>query len=163
MILGILSDTHGHVDAMAAAMKLLKQAGAGAFIHCGDVGSTAVLDFLAGEQAWFVFGNTDLDHTRLESYARTIGVTCLKDFGIIELQSRRIGVFHGDDIALYHQLIAQQQLDYLLQGHTHESEDRTVGKIRLINPGALFRARIKSVATLDLTTDTLKIRPLADL
>ena len=36
MILGILSDTHGRVDAMAEAMRVLRGAGADFFIHCGD-------------------------------------------------------------------------------------------------------------------------------
>jgi len=35
VLIGILSDTHDRVDAMAAAMKLLRDAGAQFFIHCG--------------------------------------------------------------------------------------------------------------------------------
>ena len=51
MILGILSDTHGHARRTAAAVRLLQQLGAEAFVHCGDVGSPDVLDELAGRRA----------------------------------------------------------------------------------------------------------------
>ena len=47
MVLGILSDTHGHARRTAAAVRLLEQLGAEAFVHCGDIGSPDVLDELA--------------------------------------------------------------------------------------------------------------------
>ena len=67
MLIGILSDTHDRVEAMAEAMRVLKEAGARYFIHCGDVGSERVLDYLAGEPGGFVFGNTDWDRGRASS------------------------------------------------------------------------------------------------
>ena len=60
-------------------------------------------------------------------------------------------MIHGDDAALKRRLILGQQHDYLLQGHTHVPHDQRIGRTRLINPGALHRARTKTVATLDLT------------
>ena len=48
MVLGILSDTHDTADAMTVAVALLQSRGAEFFIHCGDVGSTRILDCLAG-------------------------------------------------------------------------------------------------------------------
>ena len=156
MLLGILSDTHDRVDAMAAAMKLLREAGAEFYVHCGDVGSERVLDHLAGVPAAFVFGNTDWDRAALARYAESIGVACHGSFADLDLGGKRIAVTHGDDFRLKQRLIAEQKHDYLLQGHTHVRADTRLGATRLINPGALHRAREKTVALLDTTTDTLK-------
>lgn len=153
VFVGILSDTHDRVDAMAAAMKLLRDAGAEFFIHCGDVGSERVLDHLAGVAAAFVFGNTDWDRAGLARYAQSIGVACHGAFADLELGGKRFAVIHGDDFKLKQRLLAEQRHDYLLQGHTHVRADERVGKVRLINPGALHRAREKSVALLDTGTD----------
>jgi hypothetical protein len=153
MLVGIISDTHGRTEAMAAAMQLLQSQGATYFIHCGDVGSGRVLDYLAGLEAGFVWGNCDWDRSALERYARSIGVPCLGRFGEMVLEDKKLGVFHGDDARLKRKLLAEQRHDYLLQGHTHLAEDRRLGRTRLINPGALHRADPKSVAVLDTTTD----------
>ena len=53
------------------------------------------------------------------------------------------------------QLTTEQQHDYLLVGHTHVRSDTRQGRIRVINPGALYRASIKTVALLNLATDRL--------
>jgi putative phosphoesterase len=156
VLVGILSDTHDRVDAMAAAVKLLRQRGAEFFVHCGDVGSERVLDHLAGLPGAFVFGNTDWDRAALARYAQSIGVACHGSFADLELGGKRVAVTHGDDFKLKQRLLAEQQHDYLLQGHTHIRTDERVGRTRLINPGALQRAKEKTVALLDTTTDRVE-------
>src|SRR5205085_6025996 len=66
MRLGILSDTHGNLATSAAGVRALLDAGAEYLIHCGDVGSTEILELLAGHPAVFVFGNTDWDRHPLQ-------------------------------------------------------------------------------------------------
>lgn len=155
MILGILSDTHDRVEAMAAAMDLLRRHGAEFFVHCGDVGSERVLDHLAGVRGAFVFGNTDWDRPALSRYAAQIGVACHGDLADLELGGKKIAVTHGDDFKLKQRVLSEQRHDYLLQGHTHVRADQRVGRTRVINPGALHRAKEKTVATLDTVTDKL--------
>lgn len=155
MVIGILSDTHGRADAAAAAMRLLKGAGAAFFVHCGDVGTEAVLDALAGEPAAFVFGNCDWDRDPLRRYAALVGVACHGTVADLDLGGKRVAVVHGDDARLRQQLLAAGTYDYLFQGHTHVPHDECVGRTRVINPGALHRAKMKTVATLDLATDRL--------
>ena len=156
MIIGILSDTHDRADAMAAGMRALKAAGAGFFIHCGDVGSERVLDLLAGEPAAFVWGNTDWDRAGLKRYAEAIGIACHGAMADLSLGGKRIAVIHGDDGKLKRALLDAQQHDYLLQGHTHVAADERVGRTRVINPGALFRTSRKTVAALDLAADRVQ-------
>jgi predicted phosphodiesterase len=47
--------------------------------------------------------------------------------------------------------------DYLLHGHTHVTRDERVGKTRLINPGALFRAARYTAAVLDPSSDDVEL------
>ena len=102
MILGILSDTHGHQHAAAAAVRLLKEAGAEALVHCGDVGGMAVLDELAVLPAWFVRGNTDEPGSLLIEYARSIGITPPMDVPLrIDLDGHSLAVFHGHELAIW--------------------------------------------------------------
>ena len=154
--IGILSDTHDRHHALLAGIAALRSAGAEYFIHCGDVGSPEILEQLAGLPLAFVWGNTDFERRQLQSDAQTLGITCLGAHGILELDGKRIGVLHGDDFQLKRRLLVEQTIDYLLQGHTHVREDTRVGRIRVINPGALHRAAQKTVALLDLASDELQ-------
>jgi uncharacterized protein len=155
VIIGILSDTHDRADTMAAALEILRQASAEFYIHCGDIGSQRCIDLLAGLKSAFVFGNTDFDRVALARYAASIDIPCYGNFADLRLDNKRIAVTHGDDYKLKQRLLAAQEHDYFLQGHTHIRADERIGKTRLINPGALHRATQKTVATLDTTADKL--------
>jgi uncharacterized protein len=162
VIVGILSDTHDRPHAMMQGVRVLQQRGAEFIIHCGDVGSPALLDHLAGVPSAFVWGNTDWDRLSLQRYAAAIGVTCCGSFGELELDGRRFAVLHGDDDRLRRRVLDAQKHDYLLQGHTHVRHDERIGRIRLINPGALHRAAVKTVAVLDTAHDDLRFETIAE-
>jgi putative phosphoesterase len=155
MLIGILSDTHDHADIMKRAIDILTGAGAEFFIHCGDIGGQQVLDQLAGVKAAFVWGNTDWQRLPLQRYAQSLGICCYGAMGDFELGGKRIALLHGDDSPLMQRLLDSQKYDYLFHGHTHVRRDERVGRTRVINPGALHRAKEKSVALLDLATDKL--------
>lgn len=157
-MIGILSDTHDHVDAMAAAMQVLQAGGAEHYIHCGDVGGPAVLDHLAGVSASLVWGNNDWDRRDLERYAGRLGIACYGSLANLKLGGKTFAVIHGDDLRLRQSILTAQQHDYLLQGHTHVRHDERVGRTRIINPGALHRAKPKTVALLETDTDRLEFR-----
>ena len=140
---------------MAAAMAVLSGQNAEFFIHCGDVGGERVIDQLAGKPSAFVWGNNDFDRPTLAQYAQSLGISCLDEFGDLTLAGKRFAILHGDDSRLREQLLLEQRHDYMLQGHTHIRQDQRVGAIRMINPGALFRAAKKTVAVLDTATDRL--------
>lgn len=156
MLIGILSDSHDHAEAMAAGVAMLRARGAQYFLHCGDVGTERVLDHLAGLKAAFVWGNTDWDRAPLARYAETLGITCCGVFGDLTLDGKKIALLHGDDHVLKQRLLREQRHDYLLHGHTHVRLDQRVGTIRVINPGALHRASQKTVALLDTAKDTME-------
>ena len=155
MRVGILSDTHDRVAAMKAAIQVLRDNNAEFYIHCGDVGSERILDHLAGLPSAFVWGNNDWDRAPLQRYAAKLGIACHGMLGEFELGGKRFAVIHGDDERVKQRILAGQNHDYLLQGHTHIRNDKKIGAIRCINPGALYRAAVKTVAILDTETDKL--------
>ena len=156
MVIGILSDTHDRVETTRAAVEMLRVGGAEYYLHCGDVGSELVLDVLAGLPSAFVFGNNDWDRRGLQRYAEHLRLRCLGDAGEVELGGKSFCILHGDDLRRMRVALDAQRFDYLLHGHTHVKRDERVGRTRVINPGALHRAREKTVALLDTATDGLR-------
>ncbi|MGE5612462.1 MAG: metallophosphoesterase [Bacillota bacterium] len=157
MLIGILSDTHDNTAVTAAAVDLLKRRGAEYFLHCGDVGSCLVLDYLAGLPAAFVWGNCDSGRVELQRYAEKLGITCCGAFGDLTLDGKRVALMHGDDYRLKQRLLREQEYDYLCQGHTHVPQDIRVGRIHVINPGALHRARPRTLGLLDTAKGAVEI------
>lgn len=176
MILGILSDTHGFDQRATCAVALLERLGAEAFVHCGDIGGEAVLDELAGRQTWLVPGNIDAPNLTLMHYAESLGLHMPDAIPLeIEIAGRTIAVYHGHEphfnrlirALRHHDLAAFESLtrglDYLLYGHAHVAAETRIGQVRMINPGALERARRYTVATLDLARDTLRFWQVDEL
>lgn len=157
MLLGILSDTHDELDRTLRAVQLLRAAGAEALVHCGDVTTPPVLAACAALPCWFVFGNHDSDTV---PYLRRAGTeqlaVCLEWGGVMELGGRRVGVTHGHLTSDLRHVLADGP-EIVLTGHTHYAFDRVEGGVRRINPGALHRADVFSVALLDLLTGELHI------
>ena len=156
MRLGILSDTHNEVARTRLAVELLRDAGAEALIHCGDLASPPIVELLAVLPCWFVFGNHDADSVpMLRQAAAEFGPVCLEWGGVVELGGRRVGVAHGHMTTDIRQVLAQQP-EFLLSGHSHLPNDVTLGTLRRINPGALHEAEKFTAAVLNLTSGELE-------
>jgi putative phosphoesterase len=156
VILGLLSDTHDRFTAAQAAVQTLRANGAEHLLHAGDVGKEQIIDLLTGGPAAFVWGNNDFDRVSLASYATSLSVDCLGVFGELELDGKKIALTHGDDDKLVRRVLEEQRHDYLITGHTHVRHDRRKGRVRWINPGALHRVGVKTVAILDTSSDVLR-------
>jgi len=153
MLIGILSDTHDRVKAAAAGLAALRQAGVKMVVHCGDIGGEEILEMLAESPALCVWGNTDVERVDLSRYAAKLGIDCRGEFAELDLEGKKIAVTHGDNVRLMQRVTRGEQYDYLLHGHTHVARDWRLGRVRIINPGALYRAAKKTVATLDTSND----------
>jgi len=172
MIIGILSDTHGAVARTAAAIELLKQQGAKAFVHCGDIGDPAVIEQFAGLRAWFVRGNMDDVSSPPGPHLKTLELPEPQPGPLhLELSGQRLVVFHGHErdfekltrlaeTGRFDELQKAAKTRYVLFGHTHRAFDRLFGSVRFLNPGAVCRANPCTVATLDLRQDLVRFFPL---
>lgn len=160
MIVGLVSNTHGRADAMAAALSALRDRGADLIVHCGDVGGRQVLDEMAKMDAAFVWGDRDKDRMGLLRYAQKANVVCFGVLGELDLDGKRAVLVHGDDKKLVHRLLDEQQYDYLLYGHDPAGEDRKVGKTRVINPGELHGGPSQNCALFSTTSGEAKFLTL---
>ena len=79
--------------------------------------------------------------------------------GIISCEEKKLAVTHGDEPEVLQQLLATKP-DYLFTGHTHVAKDVRQGKTAPVNPGALQRAVVKSVAVVDLAKDRVEFLKL---
>lgn len=156
MKIGILSDSHNHRERTGQAVALLQDAGAEALFHCGDLTTPEIVEIGAVLPFYFTFGNHDADSTPLlDQAAGELGAHCLRWGGEVKLASKRIALVHGHITRDLRPLL-EAEPDYLLTGHSHQTHDFYEGLTRRINPGALFRAKVFTVALLDLTTDDLQ-------
>lgn len=162
MRLGILSDTHDELARTRVAVQILRDEGAAALIHCGDLTSPPVVEAMAVLPCWFVFGNHDADTVpALRLAAAEFGPICLGWGGVVELGGRLIGVTHGHMTTDVRRVLADQP-EFMMSGHSHLSSDTMVGSVRRINPGALHRADEYTVTVLDLTTGRLQVLRVFD-
>ncbi len=159
MLIGVLSDTHGRIGPLHEALRVLREKGVKAYLHCGDIGEHGprgnprpVLDKLAGTGCRFVWGNNDEAAPADVAYARDLGLDPLGDRATLNLGGCRIRIEHGDDLRELKRLTtsANGECDLLLTGHSHIAHDRRHGTLRWVNPGALHRASVYTVATVDL-------------
>ena len=156
MLIGVLSDTHGNLRTTAAALRVLAARQVACVLHCGDIDDATTVGLFENVPAHFVLGNCDVNVSSLGLAARAVGATLHGRFAELELAGRRIAILHGDDQARLAEAAAGGRYDYVFCGHTHAAEDRRAGPTRIINPGALDRARPKTFVLLNLATDELE-------
>jgi len=151
MHIAILSDTHSRIAAIQRALGIIDGRRIKLIIHCGDIEySDAVRLFPA--HTHFVFGNCDYDRAGIRAAIEDIGATLHEPFGHLEIAGKTLGFTHGDDKTMLRDLIAAETFAYIFHGHTHIARDELVGPTRIINPGALHRARPKTFVILDPAT-----------
>ena len=151
MLVGIMSDSHGNAAATAQAVALLKKRGATKLFHCGDICGEAVLDELAGHDCSFVWGNCDRPPPSPPRYVASLGLTWPEGPVRLEVVGKRIAVYHGHEADL-RAAVLERGLDYVFHGHSHEYDHYSENGCHVINPGAISRAGMRTVALLEMET-----------
>lgn len=160
MKIGIVSDSHGNDRVLAAAVQMLEGRGVEAIVHCGDIGTTDSIRVLASARApvYAVAGNTDRHTAAFEDACLAGDVHFGWQVIVVPLDGdRKLAAIHGNDEQVLGEMILSQQFVYVCHGHSHRVRDERVGKTRVINPGALFRAARRTVAILDTQADTVEV------
>jgi hypothetical protein len=157
MRIGLISDTHDRLPAIAELVKQLQAGGAGMVLHAGDY--CAPFSLTAFEEAHVsvigVFGRNDGDPQGLVTRAQSaLGIELFESPHSFEVGGRRILIVH--DIGEVHERSVLGH-EVVVHGHTHQQEMKTRGDTLIVNPGEgcgwLFGR--PSAALLDL--DTLKV------
>ena len=152
MQIAILSDTHSRYATVEKALALLQGRKINTLLHCGDIEDSETVWLFQGFTAHFVFGNCDTERHSIRQAVYGIGETLHDGYGYVEMEGVKIAFTHGDNARLLHDLEASEAFDFLFYGHTHKAEEHRTGPTRVINPGALHRARPKTLVVLDLAT-----------
>lgn len=148
--IAVVSDTHGHLEFTRQAVELIRQRDVAAVLHCGDVGSPAIVPLFADWPTHFVFGNVDYDAGALDRAIRQARQTTHGEFGEIELAGVKIALLHSHDRSRFDAAISAGGYDLVCYGHTHQAEQHVAGRTLVLNPGALYRANPRSFAIVEL-------------
>jgi putative phosphoesterase len=151
--IGIIADTHDDIENLKAALVTLQAEGVTTILHCGDVCGPHMVRALVGFDVWIVQGNMDGDFKLTAAVEEAFGQGRLAWLQRPALDGTRVAMLHGDNEEALQNLIASGEYAYVLHGHTHKRRDQTVGRTRVINPGALGGRRPQrySFCILDLT------------
>jgi putative phosphoesterase len=150
-----MSDSHGRAGRVRRALAVLDTCGAELFVHCGDIGGLEVLEEFTGRRCWFVWGNMDRPRPVWRAELAELNLPWPDGQCTIELDGKRIAVFHGHEPG-FREALEGGEYDYVLFGHSHRPAEARNGRTRIINPGALHRASVHTVALLDIKTDELE-------
>jgi len=146
MHIGIVSDTHDDLNAVAAAVELFAREGVDSVVHCGDfVAPFSVTPFdIGGADApefYAVRGNNDGEwavQSTVESFGTYLGEAGTLSVGGGEsAESVNVAVTHGTSQLVVDALVDCGDYDYVFHGHTHEhGVEARDGTVR-VNPGGL--------------------------
>ena len=154
MKIGIIADTHDDFQNLEAALEILEAEGVTRILHCGDVCGPQMVRPLVGFDVWISQGNMDRNLGLTEAVEGMLGNGRLAWLQRPSLNGYPLAIIHGDNDEALSNLITSGEYTYVFHGHTHRRQDRTVGRTRVINPGALGgrRWQSRSFCILDLAT-----------
>ena len=138
--IAILSDTHDNVWTLDKALAQVRQRGATALLHCGDLCAPFVVRQLAEGFAGpihLVFGNNDGDGRLIQTVAAKYEhVTHHGIYAELAIGGRQVAMIHYPEPALR---IAQSgQFDLVCYGHDHKQHHELIATTHFANPGEIM-------------------------
>ncbi len=149
MLLGVVSDTHGHASFTQQAVRMLESLAVRQVLHCGDIGSEEIVPLFAAWPTHFVLGNVDYER-HMQQAIEEAGQSYHGRYGELKLEGVSIAILHGDDTQRLHDTIASGAFQLVCHGHTHKQRLEQIGPTLVLNPGALYRASQRSIAVVRL-------------
>ena len=135
MLVGLISDSHDHVPHIEEAVDLFRNRGVSTVLHAGDYCSSFTIPPCEGVSLKGVFGNNDGDHYLLLSKFRAIDAEHLGSFGDLDINGRRLALYHGTDAPITSALEQCGNYDVVVTGHTHERKAEMIDGTLAVNPG----------------------------
>ncbi|MCK5513293.1 MAG: metallophosphoesterase, partial [Deltaproteobacteria bacterium] len=159
-LIGIIADTHDNRRAIANAVELFNQRGAGMVFHAGDfIAPFTAIDFSKLQcKMMMVFGNNDGEKIGLYHAFSKLG-EIVEGPKTCEYLGKRFILMH--EPTCMDELSASHQADVIIYGHTHEIDIRK-GETLIINPGegGGWLTGRATAALLDLTTMDVTIEEI---
>jgi hypothetical protein len=132
MLIGIVSDTHDHVDNFKKAVNIFIERGVGYIIHAGDFTSPFTARALKEFQGGFtgIFGNNDGDRL----FLRTLFQDRIHPQPyLLTIEGRKIVIVHEPTVV--DALADSGHFDLVVYGHTHDPVIKQIKNTMVINPG----------------------------
>ena len=156
MKIGVMSDTHEHIENVGKALAVFAEHNVEYIIHLGDfcAGPTIRACKDAPAQLIGILGNNDGDVGRmLHNYKDIGGDLWPEEFRALDLGGKKIACYHGTVAAITEALINCGTYDLVLYGHTHTVDQRTVSNTLILNPGSVHGFDTKAtIGIVDLGT-----------
>ncbi len=135
MKIGLLSDTHDRIPAIASLLGYMQEQGVSLVLHAGDYCAPfALRPFIEASMPVIgIFGRNDGDHEGLRAYAQQgVGIELFESPHSLELAGTRILMVHdiGD---VSDRSIAAHSI--VIHGFTHREEMKSRGETLIVNPG----------------------------
>ncbi|MEO5566934.1 MAG: metallophosphoesterase [Gemmatimonadaceae bacterium] len=135
MRVGLMSDSHDRVPAIAEFLKQMQGMGIGLVLHAGDFCAPFSLDPFEGANMSMagVFGKNDADLESLRARAgRAIGLEIFESPHSFEIGGQRILLAH--DLADIPERSVESH-GIVVHGHLHKQEMKSRGDTLIVNPG----------------------------
>ena len=136
--IGVISDTHDHIENAKKAVKIFNENGVGYVFHAGDIISPFLAPLAFKElksKLHLVFGNNDGELLFLKVKFEEIGAEIKGNQLIIEIDGKKIALFHTLEPKILDAVIKSNEFDVIISGHTHKSSIKKVKNTLAINPG----------------------------
>ena len=156
MLIGIIADTHDHVDHIQEAVRLFKQREVDLVIHAGDYCSPFTIPLFRDLPLRGILGNNDGDLYLLMNKFSEIGADLEGEFFKLRTGDRSIAVYHGTYPEITDALYKCGNYDVVITGHTHETLNELKGNTLAINPGTANGFGDKATVAL-LETTSLEV------
>ncbi len=152
-MIGIMADTHDHVDAIVRAVNFFNDKAVTMVIHAGDLVSPFSAEPLKKlhSPVKYVFGNNERERERIRKKMEGMDIEigdCLE----IDYKNVKIVVYHGENPVLLNALIQSKEYDVVVTAHSHMPEISQEDGVMVINPGEVcgHLTGRKTVAILDV-------------
>ncbi|MEA3201793.1 MAG: uncharacterized protein QOE90_3221 [Thermoplasmata archaeon] len=148
MRVGLISDTHDNAPAVRHAARFFLEQGVDLVLHLGDVCEPETFALLEGLPVQAVRGNNDVALARLpDSWQSNLaGIDVFATHGHIP------GMIRG----------AVGRVDLILHGHTHKRRLTRFDRSLVVNPGALWRCKERTIAILTLPSLEVAFFPVGE-
>jgi uncharacterized protein len=155
--IAIISDSHDNPARIDQMLEILKKKTIKTIIHCGDVCSFRVLNYLSKNfkgKVYLSIGNVDADHEINEERNNLANLKIFPKFGELEIDNIKIAFVHFPNKAK--ELGETGKHDFVFYGHTHKPWEEEIDNCKIINPGTLAGLFTRSTFAI-LDTKTKKV------
>ncbi|MHA1264231.1 MAG: metallophosphoesterase [Candidatus Helarchaeota archaeon] len=138
MKIGVISDTHDHIENVKKAVNIFNNQSVIQVFHAGDIISPFVAPLAFKElksPLTCVFGNNDGELLFLKEKFKEIGASIEGTQYTTEIEGKKIALFHTLDRAILEAVIQSQNFALIIHGHTHEAEIKKINNVLVVNPG----------------------------